>query len=154
MQQLVEVKIEPKPETTENGQVDRYRNALQDFQLNVAEPMVLLQDIRTLAPPAPEINLSTTSTVTAPAGDETIPNFMDPIHPTVHDDLATSQLRYNSILREHEIERMEFDREIYRRKLHLLEIQIHKANLEVELLMKNDGLRVGAAADGGNEDNV
>lgn len=54
----------------------------------------------------------------------------------IQEEIALNELKYKQTLRENEAERMEFEREIYRKQIMLLDLKIKKNNLQIDYYMK------------------
>lgn len=55
----------------------------------------------------------------------------------LHEDAAMQDVEYKKLLRQHELDRMDFERQIYRKQLELMDVKIRKANLKIDILKRN-----------------
>lgn len=116
----------------------------QDYQLNEAKPIVVLNNIakdllktqaQTECPDAiPSTSNATPTTLVSPQQNVISNNLIK-----IQEQIAMNELKYKQALRENEEERMEFEREIFRKQITLLDLKIKKNNLQIDYYVKGGG---------------
>lgn len=136
---------EPQPSTsrkTIDEMIDKFTH-LEKLQLRTAVPQIRLSPLplhmtqmRTPSNESLASSARVTSTndlVPKPQGNgEATKTLLE-----LQKEAAQHDIKLKQAQRQNEEERMEFEREIYRNQLNLLELNIRKANLEIDALQGN-----------------
>lgn len=122
--------------TTQNQATQQ--KTMENFQLHSARPIVVLNKISDsipnkignteIPPPTSEAN---NNNINVNQNTSTSSKLMK-----IQEEIAVNELKYKQAMRENEEERMEFEREIFRKQIMLLDLKIKKNNLQINYYVK------------------